>query len=336
MDRIVVIGASAGGVGALESLVGGLPPDFPAAVLIVLHISPMHKSLLADVLSAAGPLRVAPPVDGETLSAGRIYVAPPDRHLMVDDDCVRITRGPRENHFRPSIDVLFRSAAYHYGSSAIGVVLSGSLSDGSSGLFAIRRLGGVAIVQDPAEALYNSMPVSAISRVDVDYTLPAREIGRLLSTIVQQDIRSEPADAGDYRNDLKLDIDAAGSRPPFERGIMQSGKASSYTCPECHGVLYRVEEGVADRFRCHTGHGFSAAALLEGFGDDVEATLWRSVKTIQEASALLQESAAKMRGGGDAQGADAVVARAADLEERLQMLRALAHERGGLQEKQDV
>jgi two-component system chemotaxis response regulator CheB len=292
--------------------------------------------LLADVLSAAGPLRAAAPVDGEALRAGRIYVAPPDRHLMVDDDCVRITRGTKENHFRPSIDVLFRSAAYHYGSNAIGVVLSGSLSDGSSGLFAIRRLGGIAIVQDPDEALYSSMPVSAISRVDVDYTLPAREIGGLLSALVQQDTRSEPVDATNYRDDLKLDIDAAGSRAPFERGIMQSGKPSSYTCPECHGVLFRVEEGAADRFRCHTGHGFTTAALLEGFGDDVEATLWRSVKTIQEASGLLQESAAKMRGSGDAQGADTLAARAAELEERLQVLRALARERGGLQEKQDV
>src|SRR6266545_4716293 len=147
IDRVIVIGASAGGVAALEAIAGALPADFPAPVLVVLHVAPNQRSLLDQILTRAGPLPAAGARDGEPLRRGRIYVAVPDRHLIVDDGRIRVTRGPKENHWRPSIDVLFRSAAHAYGARAIGVVLSGSLSDGSSGLHAIRRMGGMAVIQ---------------------------------------------------------------------------------------------------------------------------------------------------------------------------------------------
>jgi two-component system chemotaxis response regulator CheB len=329
-DRVVVIGASAGGVAALEPLVAGLPADFPAAVLIVLHMAATQKSLLAGILSRAGPLRAAPAMDGAPLRAGHIYVAVADHHLMVEQARVKVTRGPKENHFRPSIDVLFRSAAYYFGARAIGVVMSGALSDGSSGLFAIKRLAGIAVIQDPDEALYSSMPLSALSRVDVDYALPAAEMGALLSGLTKQPPRTEPLDAAHYRKDLKADIEVAAAESAFERGIMEYAKPSAYTCPECHGVLFRIEEGKHDRFRCHTGHGFTTAALLDGCTVSVEATLWEAVKSLQETVALLNESAQTLRETSDEVGADALQQQANEAESRLNTLRAIALDHAAL------
>jgi two-component system chemotaxis response regulator CheB len=330
-ERVVVAGASAGGVGALESVVRGLPRNFPAAVLIVLHMAPTRRSLLPQILSRRAALPVAQAADGEPLEPGRIYIAPPDRHLLVDDDRVKITRGPRENHSRPSIDVLFRSAAYHFGARAIGVVLSGTLSDGSSGLAAIRRLGGVAVIQDPDEAVYTAMPLNAMRRVDIDYALPAAELGGLLSAIVREPTRAEPLDAEDYRRDLKVEIDIAATDSAFERGIMEYGEPSVYTCPECNGVLFRIRDGgKLDRFRCHTGHAFSSAALLDQLTESTEATLWQAVKSLQEASALLNETASRLRETGDVANAETLVAQARALEQRLNELRSMALDHAGM------
>jgi two-component system chemotaxis response regulator CheB len=332
-ERIVVIGASAGGVAALEAIVAALPPDFPAPVLVVLHLSPSHKSLLPEILAHAGPLRAAAAVDGEPLRAGRIYVASPDHHLMTGRGKVCLSRGPKENHFRPSIDVLFRSAAYYYGSRAIGIVLTGALSDGSSGLYAIRRLGGIAVIQDPEEALYSAMPLAAMSRVDVDYALPVAEMGRLLNSLLEQAPRPEPLDAAHYRKDLKVDVDVAASNSAHHKGIMGSMEPSVYTCPECHGVLFRIEEGRIARFRCHTGHGFSSDALMSGQEQAAETSLWEALKTLQESGALLGELSERMRDAGDDEAAQALRDKADAVEERLKLLRELALAHGGLQQE---
>jgi two-component system chemotaxis response regulator CheB len=332
-ERLVVIGASGGGVAAIEAVLAALPPAFPAPILVVLHLSPTRKSLLPEVLTHAGPLRAAAAVDGEPLRPGRIYIASPDHHLMAGRDRVCITRGPKENHFRPSIDVLFRSAAYYYGSRAIGIVLSGGLTDGATGLYAIRRLGGVAVIQDPGEALYSSMPLAAMSRVDVDYALPVAEIGRLLTSLVEEPPRPEPIDAAHYRKDLKVDIDVAASESAYERGIMGSAEPSVYTCPECHGVLFRIKEGKADRFRCHTGHGFSSAALHAEQEAAAEASLWEALKTLQESGALLRELTERLGQAGDEDAARALREKADAVEERLRLLRELALAHGGLRQE---
>jgi two-component system chemotaxis response regulator CheB len=330
VDRVVVIGASAGGVAALESLVSALPADFPAAILIVLHVAPTQRSLLPGILSRAGSLPAVSATDGAPLLGGHIHVAVADHHLLVEQDRLRVTRGPKENHFRPSIDVLFRSAAYHFGARAIGVVMSGALYDGSSGLFAIKRLGGVAVIQDPDEALYTSMPLSALKHVDIDYALPAADIAALLSGLMQQPARKEPLDAAQYRKDLKAEIDIAAADSAFERGIMECAQPSTYTCPECNGVLFRIEEGKTDRFRCHTGHGFTTAALLDGYSVSVEATLWEAVKSLQETIALLTETDQRLRRNGDDTAADAVHRQAAEVEAHLDTLRTIALEHAGL------
>jgi two-component system chemotaxis response regulator CheB len=317
-------------VQALEEVVSRLPGDLAAAVLVVLHLSPKHKSLLPQILAAAGLLPAAAAEDGEALQRGRIYIASPDTHLLVDRDRVKVSKGPKENHFRPSVDVLFRSAAYHFGSRVVGVVLSGSLSDGSSGLFAIRRLGGIAIVQEPSEALYSSMPLNALRRVDIDYSLPVAQMGALLGELVQQPPRDEPAGSAQYRRDLKFEVDVSASDSAFERGIMEFGQPSNYTCPDCHGVLFRIREGKTDRFRCHTGHGFSSQALLDQLAESVEENLWTAVRSVQETLALLTEAAAKLTDSGDSDAAAALKEKADEVEKRLDSLRTLALDDAGL------
>jgi two-component system chemotaxis response regulator CheB len=329
-DRIVVIGASAGGVGALQEIARGLPPDFAAPILLVLHVAANHRSLLPDILSIAGPLRAELAVSNAPLRAGRIYVAPPDHHLLADKDRVVVSRGPKENMFRPSIDVLFRSAAYHFGARAIGVVLSGLLADGSSGLYAIRRLGGIAVIQDPDEAVHSSMPLSALRRVDIDYALPVSELAQLLAGLVKEPPRREPLDAAHYRQELKLGIDISSSDSAFERGLMDFGEASTYTCPECHGVLFRVREGKTHRFRCHTGHGFTTGALIDELKEYTEAALWQAVKSLQESSALLMEAAAQLGENGEQDAADRMRLEAREIHDRLDTLRVIALERAGM------
>lgn len=183
-----MIGASAGGVQALCQVVTGLPRDLPAAVFAVLHVPPHPVSALPAILHRCGPLPATHPEDGEAIHAGRVYVAPSDRHLLVGRGRVSVHRGPRENGYRPSLDVLFRSAARSHGRRVIGVVLTGNLDDGTAGLLAIKSHGGLAVVQDPAEADYSGMPESAIENVDVDYVVPLAEIPALLVDLVGREL----------------------------------------------------------------------------------------------------------------------------------------------------
>jgi two-component system, chemotaxis family, protein-glutamate methylesterase/glutaminase len=178
--RLVAIGASSGGLHALQVIAAALPRDFPAAVCVVLHVAPHSPSLLDSILAGAGSLPAVRAETGMRIEPGRIHVAPPDHHLLVEPGVLRITRGPRENRFRPAIDPLFRSAAQVYGPTSIGVILTGTLDDGTAGLWALERLGGTAIVQDPADALFPSMPRSALQHVDVDFTAALRDIAPLL------------------------------------------------------------------------------------------------------------------------------------------------------------
>ena len=186
MPNIVVIGASAGGVPALKQILRPLPADLQAAIFVVLHLSPLAPSQLPEVLDRAGSLRASAPVDGELIRPARVYVAPPDRHMLIEPGCIRLTRGPRENRFRPAIDPLFRTAARAYGSRVLGIVLTGLLDDGTAGLEILKSEGGLAVVQDPDEAMFDSMPRSALRAVPVDLVLPAAEIGKKLLELVQK------------------------------------------------------------------------------------------------------------------------------------------------------
>jgi two-component system, chemotaxis family, protein-glutamate methylesterase/glutaminase len=185
---IVVVGASAGGVEALRALVGKLPRDLPAAILVVLHVAPDHKSILPHILTDAGPLPAEQAKDGEPLKAGRIYVAPPDRHMVVDDAVVRLTRSPPEGGHRPAVDTLFRTAARFHGARVVGIVLSGALDDGTAGLVAVKQRGGVTVVQDPDEALCADMPRNALENVKIDHCLPTAQIAALIGKLAHEQV----------------------------------------------------------------------------------------------------------------------------------------------------
>jgi two-component system chemotaxis response regulator CheB len=287
--NIIVIGASYGGIEAMRKLVGGLPERFPATLLFVQHLSPTTPSILPQILTDAGPLPASVPTDFEQLKSGHIYVAPPDHHLLLDEGYVRLTRGPKENRFRPSIDALFRSAAYAYGPRVIGVVLTGMLDDGTAGLWAVKDRGGTTVVQDPEEAAAPSMPRSAIQYVDVDNRLPLSGIAPLLKELAHTPAAEEGAYAVSER--MKIEVEIAKEDTAIDKGIHDLFEASNYTCPECHGVLLQLKEGGFLRFRCHTGHAYSAGTLLDEGQKMAEDSLWGAIRSLEERILLLRQLA---------------------------------------------
>lgn len=283
---IIVIGASSGGIEALRTLVGALPKDFAASVFVVLHMSADSPGLLGGILRRSGALPASNATDRAKIKPGRVYVAPPDHHLLVDDGFMRITHGPKENRFRPAVDPLFRSAARVYGTRVIGVVLTGALDDGTAGLSAIKACGGIGIVQDPADAEFPSMPQSALDNVAVDYRLPIAGIAPQLVQLV-----AKPALRGVHPMPEKLDIEVniAAEQRAIDAGVQKLGRPSSYACPECHGVLLRVDDSKPVRFRCHTGHAYSTGSLLAEQTERAEEALWSAIRVLDESALLLGE-----------------------------------------------
>ncbi len=249
-QRVVVIGASAGGVEALVELVAALPADFPAPLLVVLHVSPIATSVLPEILSSAGPLPAIHAADWEPLRGGVIYVAPRAVHLMVSDGRARLSTSPAENGVRPAVDPLFRSAARAYGPRAIGVILSGMLEDGTAGLGEIKRAGGIAIVQNPDCATFPAMPSSAIERVVVDYVLTPREIGAELAAVVRRPAPEAPAVESALFDGAIADVRVGEMR-------------TDIACPECGRILWEEARGPMLRYRCSTGHSFTVKTLLD-------------------------------------------------------------------------
>lgn len=286
---VAVIGASAGGIDALRVLVAGLPADFPAAVCLVVHTSPESPGILPEILERAGRLPACNATNLEPLQAGRIYVAPPDCHLVIEPGRLRVTKGPRENRFRPAIDPLFRSAAQVFGPNAIDVILTGNLDDGVAGLWAIKRLGGVAIAQDPAEAMFPSMPQHAVDHVQPHHVVRLAEMAPLLVqlTTVSPRERVEVA-VPDHMN---VEVNIAKEDDPIDAGLEQIGEPSSFACPECHGVLLKLKQEGRVRFRCHTGHAYSLASLVAGISEGVEHALWTAIRALEEGGLLMREVA---------------------------------------------
>lgn len=282
---VVVIGASAGGVDALKRLASALPHGFPAPVLIVLHVG--EVSYMPEILSRAGPLPARRPESGERILAGSIYVAPPRRHMLVHDDHILLRRGPRENLARPAIDPLFRSVACSFGARAIGVVLTGSLSDGSSGLHAIKRCGGVTIVQDPSDALVPDMPRNALDHVDVDHCVPLAELADLLARLVAEPARELIA----IPEEICLEAAIAAQEHVNMDSTDKLGRLSPFTCPECQGPLWEIEEGRLLRYRCHAGHALTAEAMLSAQGTEAENMIERLLRVHQQRAAMARRIA---------------------------------------------
>lgn len=286
---IVVIGASAGGIMALTELLKSIPTDFTATIFVVLHLPASSPSALPLILSRAGELNAVHPVDGEVIKRGLVYVSPPDHHILLEGNRVLVKKGPKENNFRPSIDALFRSAAYVYGPRVIGVVLSGLLNDGTSGLWSVKRLGGVTMIQEPADAEFPNMPLNVLDYVKVDYTTRASDMGLLLKKLTTERASKKPKISKEEMAFLKMEVIISKQDNAFTMGIMNEGELTPFTCPECHGVLVRLIEGKFIRFRCHTGHAYTASSLLADLSKSVEETLWQSMRGLEETTMLLNQ-----------------------------------------------
>ncbi|MBW8769839.1 MAG: chemotaxis protein CheB [Gemmatimonadetes bacterium] len=283
---VIVVGGSAGAIEALKATLAGLPKDLAAAVLVVVHIAPASPARLAEILQRGCALPVRSASGDEPLETGRVYVAPPDRHLIVEAGRVRLTGAPRENHSRPAIDPLFRSAALVYGPRVIGVVVSGRLDDGTAGLWAVKERGGIAIVQDPDDAAHPDMPRNALQYTVADHIVRAVDMGPLLARLVGERV---PMNAGAVPRALELEVKIAMEANALEQGVMTLGPPTPYTCPECHGVLARMEQGGIPRFRCHTGHAYSLDSLLVSVTEKAEEALWNALRAVEETVILLNE-----------------------------------------------
>ncbi len=258
---------------------------------MVLHVNADEPSLLPQILTVSGQLAASHPVDGEPIRQGQIYIAPPDHHLLVEPGRVLVRKGPKENRFRPSIDALFRSAAYTYGPRVIGVVLTGMLDDGTSGMWSIQRLGGVCVMQDPQQVPYPSMPESVRQHVEVDYWVSISQLAPLLAELVQQEVGEGPTLPEQEQARLTNEVNIIQKNTALETDILQLGQLSPLTCPECHGTLVRIEEGTLIRYRCHTGHGFTAKTLLSGVPQTIEDSLWNAIRAREETVMLLEQAA---------------------------------------------
>jgi len=313
----VVIGGSAGSIEVLAELVGGLPRDFPGSIFVVVHFPGSVTSTLPRILSRSGPLAARHPEDGEPIQPGRIYVAPPDCHLLISDAHIRLTRGPKENGHRPAVDPLFRTAALSYGPRVQGVILSGNLNDGTAGLLRIKQLGGAAMVQDPETALYQGMPRSALEHVAVDHVLPIEEIPSMVAELARRPIQSEVNAMSEDTSDAQTDEIAAADRQ------QQPGIPSTMACPECHGVLWEAREEDLVQFRCRVGHAYSAEALLVHQSEQLEAALWTALRALEEHSALARRLAARADSRGHRHSASSFTEQAMDAEHHASVIRTV-------------
>jgi two-component system, chemotaxis family, protein-glutamate methylesterase/glutaminase len=311
INRIIVIGASAGGVGALCSLVEGLPANLPAAIFIVQHLGP--SSILDKVLLRCNPKSgVVIPKNAEKIEPGHIYLAVPDHHLAIEDSRVYLRKSPRENFHRPSVDVLFRSAARAYGPRVIGVILTGSMDDGASGMFAVKSKGGIGIVHDPKEAMVPDMPLSAMAATEIDYCLPLAKIPPLLVSLSNQPVPNGVAMEHDkHKSEINQNEPEDNEHPRF-------------VCPECDGPLIQFEDGRMVRFRCKIGHQFSLDSLTEAHAEALERGLWIAVRTLEDRAAIQRLRGERFKAAGDQESrAASALEIASQAEKDAQLLRAI-------------
>lgn len=281
---VVVIAASTGGFDALKELVSSWPVDLPASLFVVMHIG-AHRSILAQLLQKETLIPVRYAVHEEDIRESVIYVAPSDQHLLIQDGKTHLTSGPKENFTRPAADPLFRSAAINYGARVIGVVLTGDLDDGAAGLRAIRACGGAAVVQEPAECPAPSMPLCALDEVPDAIVAPIAKLGSVVSDLLHQPLMAPVPNDPSARRVAEIEnrIGITGVSDPSE--LRAIGELSDLTCPECAGVIWKIDGG-ALRYRCHTGHAFSALSLEDAQRRESEEALWSVIRGLQERISL--------------------------------------------------
>lgn len=293
-----------------------LPADFPAAILVVLHIAPSAVSALPAILTRAGPLPASAAQNGDRYRGGHTYVAPPDQHLLVHADQLRLSHGPRVNGHRPAIDSLFRSAARWRGERVISVVLSGVLDDGTAGTSVVKRAGGITTVQEPDTALYRQMPSNALEIGGARHSAPLPELAKLLDELVREEI----PDLGggimstDVEHELEVDPEA---------GATVQGPASAFTCPDCHGALWELRDADLVRYLCRIGHSYGPETLVAQQSEKIEEALWAGYRTLEESAALSKRLSDDARARGAVAVADRYQSASEDALERARTLRAV-------------
>lgn len=318
--HVVAIGGSYGAIDAAQRLIRGLPADFAAAVLVVIHIGSDSPGTLHRVLGRDAQLTVSAAVDGEAVERGHVYVAPPDHHLLLVDGVLRLGRGPRENMARPSVDPLFRSVAMSVSSRAVGVVLTGLLDDGASGLAEIKRFGGITAVQTPGEATAPGMPLAALRAADVDYRGSIEQLATLLI-----ELAARPAGlAVPATDDLRLEVEIALGNPVTSKTIARIADPSELSCPACGGVLSQMKDQSPVRFRCQVGHGYTAEVLLSTKEAAVDEGLRVALRIVEERAVLTEKMASQARNNGHASSAQSYEARAREYRTHAEVLRRAA------------
>ncbi|WP_428486846.1 chemotaxis protein CheB [Rhodopila sp.] len=320
MRDIIVIGGSTGAIEVLAEICANFPANLAAAVFVVVHVGSSGNDLLAGIVDRRGPLRAIMAVDEAPIERGTITVAPADHHLLVMTDQIRLGRGPRENMTRPAIDPLFRSAAISHGPQVIGVLLSGMLNDGSAGLAAIKRCGGVAVVQNPSDARADEMPLSALRACDVDYRARTVEFGGLLTRLAR-----EPAGAAvPIPPDIALEVAIALGTALDTPAIRKIADPVALTCPACGGVLSELQSKPPLRFRCQTGHGFTAEILDQQQSGPTEQAIMVALRIVQERATLTERMAQEARAGGRNHSASMLEQRLEELRKHAEQLRQVA------------
>ncbi|BAS56326.1 chemotaxis protein CheB [Leptolyngbya boryana NIES-2135] len=325
--NIIAIGASAGGVETLSNLVSQLPSDLDAAIFVAIHFPPRATSVLPQILNRLKTLPAQHPAEGDAIAPGQIYIAPPDHHLFVRQGHIHLDHGARENGHRPAIDTLFRSIAYAYGRQAIGVILTGTLDDGTAGLLTIKARGGIAIVQDPNEALFAGMPLSAINAVEVDEILRVRDIAKRLIELSLTPIHEQKPMTDEISHEGEW---VAQEKAAIEQGE-RTGLASTFTCPDCGGVLWELHDQNLMRYRCHVGHAYSIDSLLSEKDNSLERALWTAHRALEEKAALARRMAAQAKRSNYSMSEAQFLERAAEAENHAAVLKQVLSQQIELQ-----
>lgn len=279
---VLAIGTSAGGVKALLFLVERLPANFPAAILLTIHLSGHSRSALDEILTRAGALPAAFAGDGQRLAAGRIFIAPPGRHLLVDGNTLSLGAGPRENNARPAIDPMLRSVAVCCGYRSVGVVMTGTQDDGASGLWAINECGGTSVVQDPRDAAFPEMPLNALKQAKPAHIAPLADMPALLESLVRQPAaRPIPPSRR-----LEFEVEVARNGRSSMKEMDRIGQRSVLACPDCHGVMWEINEGELIRYRCHVGHAYTSDMMGMALEENVRGALGSALRALEERVAL--------------------------------------------------
>ena len=314
---VIAIGTSAGGVEALLRLARRFEPNLPACVLVTIHLSSQHRSALDEILTRAGPLPAHFAADGQIYRKGHIYIAPPDRHLLLDGERLLLGSGPRENNSRPAIDPMLRSVATCCGARGVGVVMTGTLGDGASGLWAVQHCGGLTVVQDPEDADFAEMPMTALEKVRPDHVVPLADMPRLLDSLAHQPAGQQVP----VPPSIAFEVEIARGEPATMEDMDHIGRRSVLACPDCQGVMWEIDEGNLVRYRCHVGHSYTAELMSVAVDESLRRALASALRALEERVSLARKLQRQAERQQHALSAENWSKKAAEFQKELRIIR---------------